>query len=149
MKVKVIPTPKKKNFLKLPSYTGGKKAFMNFVAENMVYPKEANAIGIEGIVHTEYEVDNHGKISDIRIKKGIGYGCDEEAIRILSLMVYEPVNNRGLRIKSKMKARILFKLPLSSIEKTGNSLNFNYSITPKKDQEKKDQPTFSYTINLD
>ena len=121
---------------------------MEFVSSNLAYPEEAIKKNIEGLVHAEYEVDNLGKISDIRIKKGLGYGCDEEAIRILSLMVYEPVYNRGLRIKSKMKARILFKLPAPLIENPENSLNLNYTLTKKKDQEKAAKQSYSYTINL-
>ena len=88
MKDKDTRTTKKKSFLKLPRYTGDKKAFMEFVSMNLIYPKEALKNSIEGLIHAEYEVDHLGKISDIKIKKGIGYGCDEEAIRIISLMVY-------------------------------------------------------------
>jgi len=148
MKVKGLPTPKKKSFLKLPNYKGGKKAFMEFVSSNLTYPEDALKNQITGLILAEYNVDNLGQISDIRITKGIGYGCDEEAIRIISLMVYEPVYNRGMRIKSKMKARILFKLPVLKDENQHNNLNINYSITLKKDKEKIVKPSFSYTINF-
>jgi len=121
---------------------------MEFVSLNLTYPEEAVKNGIEGMIHAEYEVDNLGEISDIRIKKGIGYGCDEEAIRILSLMFYEPVHNRGIRIKSKMKARILFKLPLPLTENYDNTTNINYTISKKKDQEKDDNQSYTYTINF-
>lgn len=121
---------------------------MEFVTSNLAYPEEALKNGIQGMIHAEYEVDNLGKISDIRIKKGIGYGCDEEAIRILSLMFYEPVHNRGIRIKSKMKARILFKLPVPLAEKSDNNININYTISKNKDQKKTGNQSYSYTINL-
>lgn len=148
MKDKGPHSEKKKSFINLPKYTGGRKAFMEFVSSNLIYPEEAIKKKIEGLVHAEYEVDNLGKISEIRIKKGIGYGCDEEAIRILRLMVYEPVQNRGIRIKSKMKARILFKLPVPLIKNPENSLNLNYTITQKKDEKKGAKLSYSYTINL-
>jgi TonB family protein len=148
LKDQAAPASRKKSFITLPKYTGGKKAFMEFVSLNLTYPEEALKNKIEGLIHAEYEVDNLGKISDIRIKKGIGYGCDEEAIRILSLMFYEPVHNRGLRIKSKMKARILFKLPIPSAENSDNSININYTISKKKLQQKEDNQSYSYTINL-
>jgi TonB family protein len=148
MKDKDTHTAKKKSFLKLPRYTGDKKAFMEFVYSNLIYPEEALKNGIEGLIYTEYEVDHLGKISDIKIKKSIGYGCDEEAIRLISLMVYEPVRNRGLRIKSKMKTRILFKLPIPMIEDSVNSVNLNYTITKKKDQEKDANQSYSYTIHF-
>jgi len=148
MKDKEIHTAKKKSFLKLPRYSGDRKAFMEFVSANLIYPEEALKNGIEGIVYSEYEVDHLGKISDIKIKKGVGYGCDEEAIRLISLMVYEPVRNRGLRIKSKMKTRILFKLPAPVIENPENSVNLEYTITKKKDQKKDENPSYSYTIHF-
>jgi TonB family protein len=146
MKDKETHAGKKKSFIKLASYTGGKKAFMEFVSLNLRYPEEALKNGIEGFVYAEYEVDHLGKISDIRIKKGLGYGCDEEVVRVLSLMVYEPVHNRGLRVKSKMKSRFLFKLPAPAIIKSENIVKINYTITEEK--EKDANPTYSYTINL-
>lgn len=149
MKDKDSHITKKKSFIKLPRYTGDRKAFMEFVSLNLIYPEEALKNRIEGIVYSEYDVDHLGKISDIKIKKGIGYGCDEEAIRIISLMVYEPVRNRGLRIKSKMKTRILFKLPLPpTIENVENSTNLEYTITKKKNQEKDANQSYSYTIHF-
>jgi TonB family protein len=149
MKDKDAHRARKKSFIKLPRYTGGKKAFMEFVSLNLRYPEEAIQNGIEGIVHAEYDVDNLGKISEIKIKKGIGYGCNEEVVRILRLMVYEPVHNRGLRVKSKMKARILFKLPARVDGNPENSVNINYTITKKKEQGKDANPSYSYNINLD
>jgi TonB family protein len=148
MKDKETHAGKKKSFLKLPRYTGGKKAFKEFVSQNLIYPEDALKNRIEGFVFAEYEVNDLGEISDIRIKKGIGYGCDEEVIRILSLMVYEPVHNRGLRVKSKMKSRFLFKLPAPPIEKSENSIKINYTITEEKDQLKPANKSYSYTINL-
>ena len=71
MKDKEIHTAKKKSFLKLPRYSGDRKAFMEFVSSNLIYPEEALKNRIEGIVYSEYEVDHLGKISDIKIKKGI------------------------------------------------------------------------------
>lgn len=141
-------TSRKKDFLKLPRYSGGKKAFLEFVTTNLEYPEKALKDGIEGTVHAEYEVDNLGRISAIKVIKGIGYGCDEEAIRILSLMKYEAVHNRGLRVKSKLKARIQFKLPIPTAKNTEMNVNINYTITPKEEKEKRVNTSYSYTVNL-
>jgi TonB family protein len=148
MKVNDSHTAKKKSFIQLPQYPGGKKAFKEFVSQNLIYPEEALKNRIEGLVYVEYEVNNQGEVSDISIKKGIGYGCDEETIRIISLMVYEPVRNRGMRVKSKIKARILFKLPEPSIVDSGKSVTINYSVTEKKVIEKNPTKSYSYTINM-
>ena len=148
MKDKDIRAAKKKKFIELPKYPGGKNAFKEFVSQNLIYPEEALRKGVEGIVYAEYEVDNLGNVIDVRIKKGIGSGCDEETIRILNLLEYEPVHNRGLRVKSKMKARILFKLPVTPSVDQVQSVNINYTITEKKDNQKEPNKSYSYTINI-
>jgi len=148
MKVNDSHTAKKKSFIKLPKYPGGKNAFKEFVSQNLIYPEEALKNGTEGIVYAEYEVNNLGKVTDIRIQKGIGYGCDEETIRILSLMIYEPAHNRGIRVKSKMKARIPFKLPQPAIVDSTKSVNINYAITEKKITAREPNKSYSYTINM-
>jgi TonB family protein len=148
MKVNDSHSAKKKSFIKLPQYPGGKNAFKEFVSQNLKYPEDALKNRIEGVVHAEYEVNDHGKVIDIRIKKGIGYGCDEETIRILSLMVYEPAHNRGMRVKSKVKARIPFKLPAPAIDNSVTNVNINYAISEKKVIAKEPTKSYSYTINM-
>lgn len=148
MKVNDSNSSKKKSFIKLPQYPGGKNAFKEFVSQNLKYPEEAITNGIEGVVHAEYEVNDHGKVTDVRIKKSIGFGCDEETIRLLSMMVYEPVHNRGMRVKSKVKARIPFKLPTPAIDNSVTNVNINYAITEKKVIAREPTKSYSYTINM-
>ncbi|MOA34470.1 Gram-negative bacterial tonB protein [compost metagenome] len=52
----------------------------------MKYPKEALKNNIQGRVAVTFYVDTLGKVKDVRLLKGIGYGCDEEAIRIVKSM---------------------------------------------------------------
>jgi TonB family protein len=148
LKDKNTHTERKKNFINLPKYTGGKKAFNEFIFSNLVYPDEALKNRIEGIVYAEYEVDSSGKISNVKIKKGIGYGCDEETIRILSLLVYEKATNRGIRVKSKMKTRIQFKLPALPVENFAKNVNINYTVTETKTSNPIQPKAYTYTINL-
>lgn len=142
---------KKKTFIRIPTFPGGKEAFLKFVADNLVYPKEALANKIEGLVYIEYDVNNLGEISNVFIKKGIGFGCDEEAIRVISMLVYEPVRNRGIRMKTHMKSRILFNLPIDPNIIQNNEMKINYS-TPlhenKNKQEPESKPAYSYTITI-
>jgi protein TonB len=143
--------PKKKNFLKIPTFPGGKEAYRNFIRENVKYPEQALANKVEGLVFVTYTVDNIGNIVDVEITKGIGYGCDEEAERVIRLMKYEPARNRGVRMKVEMKTRIHFHLP-KAVEKnmqTGMQLNYT-STTPEKanSPEPKPQAVYNYTINL-
>ena len=122
---------KKKTFLKLPTYPGGKQAFLSFVKINLNYPQQAIENKIQGLVFAEYDVDNVGNVLNVYIKKGLGYGCDEEAIRVINLLQYEPVRNRGVRMKTHMKTRISFELPKSEPTHPDEKMNINYIINSK------------------
>jgi TonB family protein len=143
--------PKKKNFLKMPTYPGGKEAYQKFVSENIVYPEQALANKIEGDVYVVYTVDNIGKIVDVEVIKGIGYGCDEEAIRVIRSMVYEPARNRGVKMKAEMRTRIHFKLPVPTqlAKQVGMQLNYTQANTENTNSpEPKPQTVYNYTIQF-
>jgi protein TonB len=59
--------------------------FYKLVATNIKYPVQARAKGIEGRVFVEFVVNLDGSLSDIKVIKGIGDGCDEEAMRVVAL----------------------------------------------------------------
>lgn len=147
---------KKRRFIKTPTYPGGKKAFTEFVMQNLRYPEEALEKQIEGVVYIEYYVDNVGYIGDVAVKHGIGYGCDEEAIRLIRMLVYEPVRNRGIKMKVLMKARIAFKLPPGRKPEqeitNSNGLNISYTIVNTPEKENVEKPSSiqesGYTIIL-
>ncbi|MCU0444550.1 MAG: TonB family protein [Microscillaceae bacterium] len=94
-----------------PSFEGGLEAFYKFVGENMVFPKEARRAGVDGKVFTEFIVDKEGKLTDIKIIKGIGFGCDDEAIRVLKESPkWKAGKQRGRNVKVRMSLPIYFKL---------------------------------------
>ena len=67
-----------------PEFPGGiREAFFEYVIENINYPKEAVQKGIAGKVFVQFIVDENGEIKDAKVVKGIGAGCDEEALRIV------------------------------------------------------------------
>jgi TonB family protein len=101
----------KKRFLNMPKYPGGSEAFRKFIAANLRYPEAAIAARIEGTVIVEYDIFDNGEVQHPRVIKGIGHGCDEEAVRVISLLRFEKVKNRGVRLKMTTKANINFKLP--------------------------------------
>ncbi len=139
---------KKRRFLELPRYTAGKQAFAQFLKENLKYPEEAVKAGIEGTVIVEIDIDDNGIVHNPRIFKGIGYGCDEEAMRLAKLLRYGKVKNKGVRVRTKSKVNIRFKLPKKK--------TIQYTVTPAKKEvaEKKSETatkpevTYTYTINL-
>jgi len=131
----------KKKFLKLPQYPGGSKAFKEFIAGNLIYPGEAVEAGIEGSVLVGYEINDNGEVLNPHIIKGLGHGCDEEALRLVRMLVYEKARNRGLRVKVNTKTRINFKLKKTT---------YTYStVSQKSPDKKKEAPvTYEYTIKF-
>ncbi len=147
-------TPKKqqkKTFLRIPTFPGGKDSYRQFIKANIVYPENALRNKVEGYVYVVYTVDNIGEIIDVEVTKGIGFGCDEEAIRVIRLMKYEPARNRGVKMKVEMKTRIHFKLPDTVVPWNQASLQLKYTTTaPEKSNspEPKSQAVYNYSINL-
>ena len=93
------------------SFPGGPKAWAKFLNKNFKYPKRAQRMGIEGKVFLSFIVDKDGTISDIQVARGIGGGCDEEAIRVLSNSPkWNPGLQRGRAVKSRMSIQIQFTL---------------------------------------
>ncbi len=90
---------------------GGMPAFYKMASENLRYPAQARRMNVEGKVFVEFVVDKEGKISNIVVVKGIGAGCDEEAIRILKLSPdWLPAKQRGKPVKQRIVLPIFFKL---------------------------------------
>ena len=67
-------------------------------------------MGTEGNVFVEFIVNKNGEPSDLKIIRGIGSGCDEEALRVLSLTKWEPGKQRGKPVRVKMVIQLNFKL---------------------------------------
>ena len=83
----------------------------SFVKNNLRYPKEALKEKIEGCVLLAYEVNEKGEVHTISVLNGLGFGCDEEARRIVRLLKYPKVKNRGVKVNTKFKITIRFKPP--------------------------------------
>jgi len=135
---------KEKKFLNLPRFHGGKEALSKFIGENIRYPAEAIEAGVEGKVLVGFDIDDNGKVHNITIINGIGHGCDEEAMRIVGLLQYQKVKNRGRRVLVHSKINIPFKLPVRKL---------NYTIKPAaaaapKAVEKPKTQSYTYTITL-
>ena len=69
-----------------PQFPGGEDSLFNFIYSNLRYPQEAVDNGIEGKVYVTFAIEKDGSITDIKVVRGIGYNCDEEAIRIVKMM---------------------------------------------------------------
>ena len=94
-----------------PEPHGGIGKFYEYIGKNMKYPKQARKLGVEGTVIIEMVVDKDGSLTDFKVLKGIGAGCDEEALRVLkSAPKWKPGKQRGRAVKVKMTVPMRFKL---------------------------------------
>jgi protein TonB len=90
---------------------GGMQAFYNYVNTKIKYPAQARRMGIEGKVFVEFVINKDGSLTDVKAIKGIGAGCDEEAIRVIqSAPPWNPGKQRGKAVKQRYTLPIFFKL---------------------------------------
>jgi TonB family protein len=66
-----------------PLYIGGLTLMFESVFENIHFPEEAKEHGVSGRVNITFVIDSNGNASNHRVFKGVGYGCDEEALRLI------------------------------------------------------------------
>jgi protein TonB len=93
------------------SYPGGEAARQQFLKENVKYPDTARAAKIEGTVYVTFVIERDGSISDVKVLRGIGGGCDEEAIRVVKLMPnWIPGKQRGKAVRNQFNMPINFVL---------------------------------------
>jgi len=126
----------------LPEFPGGKAELVRYLQENLQYPELARTNRIEGVVHVKAVIDDNGTVCEVHVEKGLGHGCDEEAIRLISSISFGDVKNRGKKVKVFRKFRIEFKLP--------RELAISYNVKPGK-AEKSTKPAtvkenYSYII---
>jgi len=129
-----MPNPHRKpeSFIKPPTYPGGKKALDEFIKANLKYPEEALKNKVEGTVAVEYDVDAFGKVIATRLKHGIGYGCDEEAIRITQMLKYPKKKYQGLRVVFHMTININFRIHSASPPPKPQEQKIVYNYVEKK-----------------
>jgi protein TonB len=94
-----------------PSFMGGNSEMYKFLGKNLKYPTAAQRANIQGKVFLSFIVEKDGSITDIETMKGIGFGCDEEAMRVVKLMpkwIAGKQNGRNVRVKFTIP--VFFKL---------------------------------------
>ena len=95
----------------MPEYPGGEQAMMKFVADNVKYPQDAIDKEISGRVLVSFVVEKDGSIGDVKVVKGIGGGCDEEAVRVVNAMPkWKPGMDKGKPVRVSYMMPITFKL---------------------------------------
>jgi protein TonB len=96
------------NVEQAPQYTGGAEAMASFLQKNLKYPMQASRAGIQGRVFVQFTIGSDGKVENVAALKGIGFGCDEEAVRVVKMMQnWMPGRQAGIPV------RVRFTLPIS------------------------------------
>ena len=91
-----------------PEFPGGQIGLFKYLEENLKYPVVAKKLKIQGSVLVSFIVEENGQISSVKMLRGIGGGCDEEAVRVISEMpTWKPAEKDG------KGERILFKMPIA------------------------------------
>ncbi|WP_134088171.1 energy transducer TonB [Olivibacter sp. XZL3] len=91
-----------------PTFPGGLKAFMEFVAKNYKFPEQAKAHGIRGKLFISFIVEKDGSLTEIEVGKDLGFGTGQEAVRLLQRA---PKWKPG--IQNGRPVRVRFQLPIA------------------------------------
>ncbi len=102
-----------------PDFPGGDSALSAFIKTNLRYPDTAKIYYVEGVVYASFIVEKDGSLSGFKIRRGLGWGCDMEALRILKLMPkWTPGSRRGEPIRVQMNIPIRFEIEDKDCNKT-------------------------------
>lgn len=102
----------------MPEYPGGTVSMQAYIRQTLKYPEAAQKKGISGKVYIKFVVDIDGTITDAYVLKGIGEGCDEEALRVVNAMPkWKPGKQNGRPVRVLFTLPVNFKLSDPQIEK--------------------------------
>ena len=92
-------------------FPGGPRAFGAFLQRNLKYPSAAQRANVGGKVYVQFVVNTDGTIQDVQILKSVGFGCDEEAMRVIkSVPKWNPGKQSGRAVRSRFTQPITFVL---------------------------------------
>ena len=95
----------------MPEFKGGMAKLYTYLGNNIKYPVMAKESGIQGKVYVTFVVERDGSITDVRVLRGIGGGCDEEAIRVVAGMPsWKPGKQRGKPVRVQYNLPVRFTL---------------------------------------
>lgn len=93
-----------------PEFPGGVSAMYKYIGQNIKYPAAAQRANVAGKVFVRFVVERDGSIGDVQVMKGIGFGCDEEAIRVIkSMPKWSPGKQNGRTV------RVFYNMPVSYV----------------------------------
>ncbi|MBR0170566.1 MAG: M56 family metallopeptidase [Bacteroidales bacterium] len=94
-----------------PEFPGGIEALIKYLSENIKYPEQAKKDKIQGKVYISFVVEKDGSVADAKVLRGIGGGCDEEALRVVNAMPkWTPGKQRNTPVRVQFNLPVVFKL---------------------------------------
>jgi len=95
----------------MPSFPGGASELMKYLYKNLKYPALAKEIGIQGKVYITFVIEKDGTVTDVSVLRGIGGGCDKEAIRVVESMPdWIPGRQRNVPVRVRFNLPVKFRL---------------------------------------
>jgi periplasmic protein TonB len=95
----------------MPYFEGGEAGLMRYIGKKIRYPRQAVLEQVEGVVVVSFVVNRLGKVTDATILKGLGYGTDEEALRVInSLPAWTPGRQNGKPVAVRYTLPIRFNM---------------------------------------
>ena len=89
----------------------GIENFYRYFAKSVIYPIKAKKAGVQGKVYLSFVVNKEGEVSQVKVFKGLGFGCDEEAMRVVKEgPKWNPAKQRGHPVNSRVTLPLIFKL---------------------------------------
>ena len=96
---------------KMPTFPGGVKNLMNYLSTHIKYPAQAKKDGIEGRVFVNFIIEKDGSVSHVKVLRGIGHGCDKEALKVVENMPrWIPGEQRGKPVRVDYNLPVKFSL---------------------------------------
>lgn len=95
----------------MPNFPGGQARMLSFIGKKVRYPAIAKENNIQGKVYVQFVINKDGSISDAQVLRGIGGGCDEEALRAVNAMPnWIPGEQRGKPVRTRFVLPVNFQL---------------------------------------
>ena len=96
----------------MPEFNSNPNGILQYISSSISYPAVAREIGVNGTVHVSFVVNQQGVVEGVKILKGIGYGCDEEVLRVINKMPIwqKPGKNNGKAVKVRYNVPVSFRL---------------------------------------
>jgi protein TonB len=115
VKIVAIEKPKEEEIFTAveqnPEFPGGTSAMYKYLGDNIKYPAAAQRANVSGRVFVKFVVEKDGSIGNVEVMKGIGFGCDEEAIRVIkSMPKWNPGRQNGKNVRVFYNMPVVYKL---------------------------------------